>query len=100
GVGVRVQVANETSWQRAVRFLAAKPPARGSIQSGAAEREPTMRAGVVRATPASQLGGDAASGAASAVGKRTLVDEAGQAPHGGAAHAPGKQTRVDAEGAA
>jgi hypothetical protein len=59
-----------------------------------------MRAGVVRATPASQLGGDAASGAASAVGKRTLVDEAGQAPHGGAAHAPGKQTRVDAEGAA
>lgn len=44
-----------------------------------------------------QLGGGAAGGGAPAVGKRTLVDDAGPAGH--AASEPGKQTRVDAEGA-
>jgi hypothetical protein len=57
-----------------------------------------MRTSVGGASLVSQLGSDAPSGAAPAVGKRTRVDEAGTATHGGVVE-PGKQTRVEAEGA-
>jgi hypothetical protein len=58
-----------------------------------------MRAGVGGSTLVSQLGNDARSDAASAVGKRSLVDDAA-APQGGPALEAGKQTRAEVEGSA